>query len=110
MILSTAADAVISEVARIFGVSSYVCTQLELSGGFYSGRLVGDIVYGEKKLEYIKKYFEVNDLKLSEAVAYADHKSDISLLKSVGNGYIVNPSVHLLRLAQKNGLGIIETR
>jgi phosphoserine phosphatase len=47
---------------------------------------------------------------LREAVAYADHESDIPMLKMVGKAYVVNPDAYMRSVAQKEGIGIMDTK
>lgn len=110
VILSAAIDLIVSGLAKSFNIDDYICTRLEVESGDYTGKIKGKIIYGNDKVDAIKKYFESNNYLLKDAVAYADHKSDIPMLKIVGKSYIVNPSSKMKRVAQKEKIGIIYTK
>lgn len=110
IILSTAVEAIISKVANLFEITDYICTRLEITNGRYTGKIMGDVIYGEMKKEKLKSYFQEHNYLLSNAIAYADHESDIPMLNSVGKAYIVNPNAHMAKIASRDGIGIIETR
>ncbi|MFA6295138.1 MAG: HAD-IB family hydrolase [Candidatus Paceibacterota bacterium] len=110
LILSTAVDAVISKVAKLFNIDDYICTKLEIKDGKYTGKIDGEIVYGKNKVRFLKEYFDSNTYLLKNAIAYADHESDIPMLKTVNKAYIVNPNVYMKHVAQKEGIGIINTK
>jgi phosphoserine phosphatase len=76
----------------------------------YTGHIKGSIVYGNIKKEKLKEYFDLHQYSLSNAVAYADHESDIPMLSIVGKSYMVNPDTHRTHLAKEKGIGIMETR
>jgi len=107
LLLSTSIEPLVSLFARFFNADDFICTKLENSGAIYSGRLEGEPVYGLTKLKLLKKYCQEKNVDLSAAVAYADHETDLSILKSVGKGYVVNPSSRMLAIAQKQGLDIL---
>lgn len=110
ILLSTAVDVVINEVAKMFDADDYICTRLEIRSGHYTGRILGKILYGQAKADALKEYLNGKPYSLSECEAYADHESDIPLLKIVGKAYVVNPNTHMKRIANREGLAIMETR
>jgi HAD superfamily hydrolase (TIGR01490 family) len=110
VLLSTAVDVLIRRVSSIFGADDFLCTRLEIMDGRYTGHILGGIVYGEEKVEIIKQYIQSKSYALSEAVAYADHESDLSLLRIVGKSYIVNPNGHMKSIARREGIAIMDTR
>lgn len=109
ILVSTAIDLVVGQVANYYGINNYICTRLEKKNGIYTGRVEGDIIYGGRKQIVIKSYCEANEILLKDCVAYADHLSDFPLLKSVGIGYVTNPNSKLFRLAQKDNLKVAYT-
>jgi HAD superfamily hydrolase (TIGR01490 family) len=109
LFLSTAVNPVIEKIAHMLNADDYICTELEIKDHKYTGNPVGEIVYGSAKSRALTKYIENTQFKLNSAVAYADHLSDVPLLKMVGNGYLVNPDERLKSVALTEGLGIIYT-
>lgn len=107
VLLSTAVEPIIKRIALLFNADDYICTKLSIENGLYSGMIDGDIIYGTEKSKYLAKYCQENNYDLVHAVAYADHKSDITMLKSVGKSYIVNPSYYMRKIAKTEGIAII---
>jgi HAD superfamily hydrolase (TIGR01490 family) len=106
VILSTAIDPVISKLSKSFAISDYICTRLSINDGKYVGTVSGSVVYGSEKLNQINQYCQLHAVDIKNCVAYADHESDIEMLRSVGKGYLVNPDSHLLKLAAMYSLNI----
>lgn len=77
-------------VAEQLGISKVLSTKLEVNGDFYTGRIFGDIVYGEQKRKIILEHY--SESKLSESIVYADHYSDFFMFPFVKSVYLVNPS------------------
>lgn len=110
VILSTAINAVVSMVAAYLKIDDFISTNLEVREGIYTGKINGRVVYGDIKRQMLQKYVSDNGYIMSGVVAYADHESDIPMLKSAGKGFVVNPNKRMWHLARKEGLGIIYTR
>lgn len=100
ILLSTAVDVVVSKIAELFQVDDYICTKLERVHDCYTGRISGDIAYGERKINLLKDYLSSRSYSLADVRAYADHESDIPLLKIVGKAYIANPDIKMERLSK----------
>jgi HAD superfamily hydrolase (TIGR01490 family) len=109
VILSSAIDIVINRIAKMFNADDCICTQTEKNNGVYTGKICGNIMYGNGKVIAIKQYFLLNNYSIETAVAYADHESDIPMLKIVGRAFIVNPSRYMMDLAKKESLNIAYT-
>jgi len=109
IILSSAIDIVIKHIATLFSADDYICTKTEIHGDVYAGNIYGKIIYEQVKVTELAKYFKYHGYTLDNSVAYADHESDIPLLKYVGKSFIVNPNKHMIKMAIKEGLGIIYT-
>ena len=79
-----------------------VCaTGLEELGGRFTGRVLGDAVFGAAKACAAHQLAEELRIDLSQSFAYGDSAHDRWLLASVGNAFAVNPSRELLRIAKK---------
>ena len=107
LLLSTAIEPLVSLFAVFFQADDLICTKLTKNDGIYLGTIENSPVYGEKKVELLKKYCQENNFSILEAVAYGDHVTDIPVLKLVGKGYVANPDNKMKHLAEKTGLGII---
>ncbi|HTK32931.1 MAG TPA: HAD-IB family hydrolase [Candidatus Paceibacterota bacterium] len=104
IIISNAPSIVVKPLAAYLGIETYFCTQLEIAqNGLYTGAVLGDIMYGDNKRDAVIHFGEQNGFDLSQAYAYGDHISDISVLESVGHPIAVNPDALLKALALKKG-------
>lgn len=99
VLVSNTIDIIVKEVAEYLGVSEYLCTNLEKNKNIYTGKIKGEINYGENKAKNIKKYFEKNKLFFSKSWGYGDHFSDIYMLKLVKYPFVINPNKKLRKEA-----------
>jgi len=83
VIMSNAAEPLVSFIGKKLGIDEVIATRLETKDGVYTGRIEGEIVYGEGKAAMAREAFSEEELKT--AYAYADHYSDEYLLDLVGN-------------------------
>ncbi|MGD1210671.1 MAG: HAD family phosphatase [Candidatus Acidiferrales bacterium] len=74
-------------------------TELESSGGFWTGRLAGEHLSGEAKARAVRALAARHGLVLSESYAYGNTLADLPMLESVGRPVAVNPRVGLERIA-----------
>jgi len=92
-------------IAQKLNIQSVIATRLDAVGGKYNGKIVGDIIYGKNKAENAKRLLE--DKSLQESFCYADHISDLPLLKLVSCPVAVNPDKELFKIARNNNWQII---
>ncbi|HYI45992.1 MAG TPA: HAD-IB family hydrolase [Actinomycetota bacterium] len=78
--------------------------------GYYTGRLVGDIMHGPAKATAVAELAKEQNLDLAECAAYSDSINDLPLLESVGFPHAVNPEAELRRIALNRGWPIHELR
>lgn len=108
IILSSAIDIVVSKIATMFDVDDYICTKLEKDEDTLTGYIKGDIVYGPNKVSVLERYLSHSGNSLNDVEAYADHESDIPLLKKVKKAYVANPDGRMRRLSIINKFDIID--
>jgi len=78
-----------------------VCaTRLEEMDGRWTGKILGEAVFGKEKLRAARRIAAAMNLDLMQCYAYADSLSDRWLLAAVGRPVAVNPSNDLARLAR----------
>ena len=98
-----------------------VAAELEMSGamgtiaevdadGFYTGRLIGEIMHGPQKAKAAAETATRHGVALVESHAYSDSINDLPLLESVGFPHAVNPERELRRIALVRGWPIQELR
>jgi HAD superfamily phosphoserine phosphatase-like hydrolase len=79
-----------------------VCaTQLEETRGRWTGRILGEAMFGAAKAHAVKRLAEEMHLDLARCWAYGDSVNDRWMLAEVGKPTAVNPSSKLQQIARK---------
>jgi phosphoserine phosphatase len=78
-----------------------LCTELELAGGIYTGRMNGRYCWGKEKLSRAYDWCAKNSFMLKDAWYYGDAVEDRHILSAVGFPNCVCPDKKLLKLAAK---------
>lgn len=109
---SAAARALETELAErgIVAGIRVLATKLEESEGRWTGRIVGEAMFGEAKARAVLKLAEEMSLDLSRSWTYGDSAQDHSMLAAVGNPSAVNPTAKLARIARKRGWPVLHWR
>lgn len=107
VVLSAALEPVVRALCRRLGVADYVGAQCEIEEGRYTGRLSGPTPYGDEKARVAAGFMERWGADPADCWAYADHDTDLALLRLVGHPMAVNPSSALLATAQRAGWPIL---
>lgn len=97
-------------IARRLGATGCLGTVAEHKDGFYTGRLVGDMLHGEAKASAVRALAEREGLDLTQSYAYGDSINDLPILSTVGNPCAINPDARLRRHALAVGWPIREFR
>lgn len=97
-------------IARRLGATGALGTVAEHTGGFYTGRLVGDMMHGRAKAEAVRQLAEQEGLDLSACYAYGDSANDVPILSAVGHPCAINPDARLRRHARQRGWPVKEFR
>jgi HAD superfamily hydrolase (TIGR01490 family) len=85
-----------------------VCaTRLEEKHERWTGRIVGEAMFGEAKARAIRRIAAEADLDLERCFAYGDSASDWWMLEAVGRPAAVNPSKDLAQIATRNGRPVL---
>jgi len=84
----------------IFPAIRVCATRLEEMDGRWTGRILGEAVFGKAKLRAVLRVAAEMNFDLTQCYAYADSWSDRWLLAAVGRPIAVNPSNDLARLAR----------
>ena len=85
-----------------------VCaTRLEEKNERWTGRIVGEAMFGEAKARAIGRIAAEADLDLQRCFAYGDSSSDKWMLEAVGKPAAVNPSNDLARIARRNDWAVL---
>ena len=93
---------VVRLAVRGIAASVAVCaTQLEQEDGRWTGRIVGDAMFGEAKARVARRLAVEKGFDLAQCYAYGDCISDRWMLEAVGLPVAVNPSGRLEALARR---------
>jgi HAD superfamily hydrolase (TIGR01490 family) len=93
---------------RGIAASVSVCaTRLEELDGRWTGRIVGDAMFGEAKARAVRRLAGENGFDLEQCYAYGDSWNDRWMLESVGRAVAVNPSPRLEALARKREWAVV---
>lgn len=94
--------------ARGFATEIRVCaTRLEEIDGRWTGRILGEAVFGEAKARAVRSLAAKMQFDLVYCWAYGDNAKDRWLLASVGKPTAVNPSRKLARIARHRGWPVL---
>jgi len=110
ILLSNAIEIIIKKISDRLDIPDYVCTKLEMTGEIYTGKISGEITYGQNKVRKIKNYLSEKNIQLEQAESwgYGDHSSDIFVLELVKYPFAVNPDKKLKKTANKRNWRILE--
>ena len=103
-IVSAAGNDLVKALAAVLGMEGGIGTAWAVGAdGKFTGEMDGPFVYGEGKVEAMKRFAEKHDIDMSASYAYSDSASDLPMLRSVGNAVVVNPDAALLEIARREG-------
>lgn len=96
---------------RNLEAETHICaTRLEEKEGRWTGRVIGQAMFGEAKAIAVWWYAEKWKLNLNECSAYGDGALDEWMLASVGKPVAVNPEPGLRAAAKRRGWEIVNWR
>src|SRR6266545_2075858 len=91
-IVSAAGNDLVKALAAVLGMEGGIGTRWGVGAdGKYTGEMDGPFVYGNGKVEAMRRFAEKHDIDMDESWAYSDSVSDLPMLRSVGNAVVVNP-------------------
>jgi HAD superfamily hydrolase (TIGR01490 family) len=97
-------------IARRLGATGALGTVAEHKDGFYTGRLVGDLLHGKAKADAVRALAEREGLDLDRSFAYGDSTNDVAILSEVGFPCAINPDGRLRKHAAEVGWPVREFR
>jgi HAD superfamily hydrolase (TIGR01490 family) len=103
-IVSAAGNDLVKTLAAVLGMEGGIGTRWAVGlDGKYTGEMDGPFVYGEGKVEAMRRFADRHDIDMDASYAYSDSASDLPMLRSVGNAVVVNPDADLLAIARREG-------
>lgn len=97
-------------IGRRLGTTGALGTVAEHVDGYYTGRLVGDLLHGRAKARAVVTLAEEEDIDLPSSYAYGDSMNDVPILSQVGHPVAINPDRRLRRHARAVGWPVQEFR
>jgi HAD superfamily hydrolase (TIGR01490 family) len=111
LVLTTATNRVVSEFTAVdLGVDHYLCTELELFGGRYTGRTHGILNMRTGKIDRLRQWAAEQGLPervLRDASFYSDSINDLVVLSVVRRPIVVDPDPRLESTALRNGWTVL---
>jgi HAD superfamily hydrolase (TIGR01490 family) len=103
-IVSAAGDELVQMLARILYMDGGIGTTYEIGeDGLFTGEFGGAFMYGEGKVEAMRRFADDHGIDLGVSYAYSDSVSDLPMLHAVGIPVVVNPDDELTRIAREHG-------
>ena len=107
-IVSAAGNDLVKTLAAVLGMDGGIGTRWEVgSDGNYTGQMEGPFVYGEGKVEAMRRFAERHEIDLGTSYAYSDSASDLPMLEAVGHPVAVNPDAKLSEVAKREGWEVL---
>jgi HAD superfamily hydrolase (TIGR01490 family) len=103
VLLTSATPYIARPLAETLRLDEILCSELEVTGGLFTGRVVEPICYGAGKVAHAERYAARHQVDLAKSSFYTDSYSDLPMLQRVGVPVVVNPDPRLHRLARRRG-------
>jgi putative phosphoserine phosphatase/1-acylglycerol-3-phosphate O-acyltransferase len=100
-IVSSATRYQVEALAARLGIEHILCTELEVVDGELTGRLDGEVCYGEAKVDAVRKFARKRKIALSRSYFYSNGAEDLPLLEKVAHPVTVNPDGKLAPVARR---------
>jgi len=95
-------------MVRGIATSVGVCaTRLEETDGRWTGRIVGEAMFGEAKGRAVRRLAKEEGFALARCYAYGDSISDRPMLEAVGRPCVVNPLEEMKQLARRRDWAVL---
>ncbi len=107
VVVSAALGPLVEALCGHLDVTEYAGAQCEVVDGRYSGRVAGPVPYGGRKAQVARSFIDKHGADPADCWAYADHDTDLELLRSVGHPVAVNPRPGLRAQAEREGWPIL---
>ncbi len=98
----------IAPVARDLGIQHLVCTELEVVDGIFTGKTVGDMLWGKFKGAGARRFAKAHKIDMAASYAYGNGYEDVAFLSSVGHPRPLNPHPGLRDAARSLGWPVLE--
>jgi HAD superfamily hydrolase (TIGR01490 family) len=106
-IVTAASQEMADLLAHVLAFDGGLGSRSEIVDGRYTGRAAGPFNYREGKVQAMGELAVREEIDLAASYAYSDSESDLPMLRAVGHPVVVNPDVHLRRIALQEGWEIV---
>lgn len=103
VLLSGTLEMLARVLSRHVKADHYYACRPEERDGYFTGRIVPPIPYGEGKRQILISHATEFGVDLIQCYAYGDSMADVDVFESVGNPCVVNPGWRLNSVAKKKG-------
>jgi HAD superfamily hydrolase (TIGR01490 family) len=112
VLVSASFSPILREASRDVGADWFICTQMEVEDGYYTGSVEGQPPEGEQKIIQLTAWAngEYGEDGWELVIAYGDHYSDEPLLRAARLAVAVNPDTGLERVARREKWRIVDWR
>jgi XTP/dITP diphosphohydrolase len=110
VLVSASFTPLVREVSRDVHADWFICTQMEIEDGYYTGNVEGVPPEGAQKLVQLTAWADEHfgEGAWVLGAAYGDHRSDEPLLAPARQPVAVNPDTDLERVARRRGWQIVD--
>ncbi|WP_175954380.1 phosphoserine phosphatase SerB [Schaalia sp. Marseille-Q2122] len=94
-IVSGGFEEVVGPLAASLGIDHYCANRLEVSEGILTGRVLGDIVTADTKVEMLRTWADAHQVPMKRTVAIGDGANDIPMMHeaALGVAFCAKPAV-----------------
>jgi HAD superfamily hydrolase (TIGR01490 family) len=110
VLVTGALDVITRPLAEYLDVDDFGANQLEIVDGYATGRMIGALLAGPNKSQWLRDYATRYNLNLDDCWAYADSFSDLPMLSMVGRPCAVNPDYKLRAAARDFDWPVLDLR
>jgi putative phosphoserine phosphatase/1-acylglycerol-3-phosphate O-acyltransferase len=89
----------LAALADDLAVNNVLCSEVEVTKGYFTGFIAGEVLWGEAKARAVQKFAQREGVELEQSFAYANGDEDVPFLETVGNPRPLNPQDGLGRVA-----------
>lgn len=80
----------VDRLAEKLGIDYVKANRLESKNGFLTGRVLGEIVSKDTKVQILKEWAQDNNLELNQTIAMGDGANDLPMIQTAGIGIAFN--------------------
>ncbi|MBM3264661.1 MAG: HAD family hydrolase [candidate division Zixibacteria bacterium] len=110
VLITGSLDFIVEPLAEWLRADDLIAAHMTEENGRFTGELTGPPIGDEEKARLVRVYAAQRGIDLGRSHAYADSRSDMPMLETVGHAVVVNPGKKLKELAEKRGWERIVSR